>query len=264
LFIMSFLTRVLQEAYMMPRHPVAALCLFLTMEYLCAFPLCAGGEPRLTIEILRGENGNNNAVTGSSVSPVIRVSDAEGKPVRSAAVVFSAPLSGASINFAGAGPLADVLTDETGTAIAPHFAPAVANGPVEIRILATKDGLSANVSIFQMNLGVGKAIPQGDDLEVFGFTEVQTTQKARGLRGFQVLVVETAGKPVAGASVVFRVRDANNSGRWEPLNPEQAVSDSNGMAAAEMRRKPARRPLEFSVRATVGGRHATRYFILDH
>jgi hypothetical protein len=238
---------------------------FLLLQLFWIYPLRIVADPILTIEVLRGANGNNNALAGTSVSPAICVKDASGNPVPGALVVFSAPSSGASLNFAGAGPVAHVLTDETGTAIAPHSVPAGDNGPVEIRVLATRDGASANLSIFQMNLGLNQTSLSGSDLELSGFTEVVTVgTRTTKVRRFQVIVGGMAGNVVAGASVEFSVREAKDRGKWEPLNPLQELSDSDGRAAAAMRPKSGHAPLEFSVKATFDGQTATRYFMLEH
>jgi hypothetical protein len=243
---------------------IRVLCWFLVLQFLWVYPLCIVADPIFAIDVLRGANGNNNAFAGTSVSPAIRVNDASGNPIPGALVVFSAPLSGASLNFAGSGPVAHVLTDETGTAIAPHFVSTGDNGPVEIRILATKDGVSANLSVFQMNLGVNQTSLL-DDLEVSGFTELLTVgNKTSGVRRFQVAVGKMAGKVVAGASVTFSVRDARKQGKWEQLDPLQGLSDSDGRASAAMHRKSGHAPLEFSVKAAFDGQTATRYFMLEH
>ena len=233
--------------------------------------LCFGGRPgtaadlRLTIDVLRGADGNNNAFNGTSVSPVIRVKDAAGNPVPGALVVFSAPSRGPSVNFAGEGTVTQAISDESGAAIAPHFVPTGDDGPVEIRVLATKEGASANLAIFQMNLGLHQATALADELDLFGFVEVSTAgRKGPTARIFQVFAGEGPGRPVAGAKVLFSVRTEKNQGKWEALEPLQEVSGPDGLGSAVMSRKSGHTPLEFSVKAVWNGRTATRYFTREH
>jgi hypothetical protein len=237
---------------------------YLGLVLLWGGQLPVQAAPSLVIDVLRGSGGNNNALTGASVSLVIRVRDETGNPVADALVVFAAPSAGASVNFAGEGPVAQVVSDESGTAIAPHPVPTGEDGSVEIRVLATKNGDSANRSIFQMNLGIHRESALGDGLDLSRFAEIGTAErKGGGLRRFQVFVSEGSDKPVAGVSVEFMVRGEKNHAKWEELEPLQGVSGPDGWVSAALHRKPGRIPLEFSVKAVLNGQIATRYFIVE-
>jgi hypothetical protein len=264
----GFLFKRVPTAGKLPRLDYGArtVCL-LGLLFFFAGQSGVAADPKLTVEVLRGANGNNNAFNGTSVSPVVRVKDASGKPVSGALVVFYAPPEGPSVNFAGAGAVAQAVSDESGVAIAPHFVPTGDDGPVEIRVLATKEGASFNLSIFQMNLGVRRAAAPSDELDLLGFVEVSTLgRKGPAVRIFQVFAGDGPGRPVAGAKVLFSVRTTEKGpGKWEPLDPLQPVSGPDGLASALMHKKSGHTGvLEFSVTATVNGKTATRYFTRDH
>src|ERR1700682_2722221 len=89
----------------------------------CLLAMLAGGafpaEPGLVIQVLRGAGANNNAITGGATSPVVRIVTSNGAPVAGALVMFTAPSTGASVDFAGYGKVAQTVSDETGAASAP-------------------------------------------------------------------------------------------------------------------------------------------------
>jgi hypothetical protein len=245
-------------------HRIGRLCAHSGLLFFFGTLSVVAADSKLVIDVLRGAHANNNVVSGTSVSPVIQVRDGSGKPVPDALVVFAAPGAGPSVNFAGQGAIAQSVSDESGTAIAPHFVPTGDDGPVEIRIMVTKDGVSANLSVFQMNLGVHDASAPPDELDLSGFAEVSTAErKGKAPRIFQVFVTTRPDTPLPGASVHFSVRTERNPGKWDELDPLQTVSGSDGEASATMNRKSGGAPLEFSVKAVFDGRTATRYFILE-
>src|ERR1017187_474728 len=131
----------------------------------CLLPLLVGvaaaihpAAGAIRVEVLRGDGVNNNAILGEGTAPMVRVTDGNGNPVLDALVVFSAPESGASVDFGGSGPSAHGLTSDTGVVGTPPVRPVAGNGPVEIRVTASSSGQFANAIVHQMNLGVnGKA-----------------------------------------------------------------------------------------------------------
>jgi hypothetical protein len=92
------------------------------------------------VEVLRGEGANNNAILGAATSPMVRVTDGNGNPVRDALVVFDAPQSGPTADSGGSGASAHGLTSETGVVGAPAVRAVAGDGPVEIRVTASQAG----------------------------------------------------------------------------------------------------------------------------
>ena len=130
-------------------------------------PTAFAADTGLVIQVLRGAGANNNAVTGGFTSPMVRIVNSNGTPVAGALVVFMAPSTGASVDFAGNGNVAQTVSDETGSAPAPSLKPVAADGQVEIRVMATKEGRSANASHFRdESRCYGKAA--ADPPETFG------------------------------------------------------------------------------------------------
>lgn len=196
--------------------------------------------PALRIKVLRGSSSNNNMATGGSVSPAVLVMNALGKPVEGALVIFMAPSTGSSVDFSGTGPLVSVQTDETGTEVAPRIRPVGGNGPVEISVLAEKNGISANVSIYQMNLGLkidpGPA-PQELDLVIIPVSAATHHDQARKVL---LRVQDATGQPRAGARVECSWRSHSGSRSGEFGRPYVTTSNAGGDATCEMDSKSAR------------------------
>jgi hypothetical protein len=234
---------------------------------LVALAAATVGPAGLRIEVLRGAGANNNAESGSSVSPVVRIVDAAGAPVPQALVVFAAPSSGPSVEFAGHGPVAQVLSDDAGEASAPHVRPAVADGEVEIRVTATKNGGSASLSILQMNVGVEKKMGSAGDLEIVMAPETgapappQTTED-QAPRLVRFRVESPSGKPVPGVEVQVSVVAVKAPGKTRELDRFKQVSAADGQIVAVVPRHSGGDPLEIVLQAAWNGRFTTRYFEL--
>jgi len=212
----------------------------------------------LRIEILRGEGANNNAATRTATSPVVRVWDASG-PLPDALVVFTAPETGASVVFSGSGGAGEAITDQSGTAASPHVQPVGANGPVSIRVMASKNKEFAQIVIHQMNLGLGENSSRDAELNIVQLPVDDTSGEARGLT-FRVRVGDGRDRPVPGAAVVFALRKTDRSGSSVELWRAQFVSDERGEAQCTVPRRPGGARLEFEVRAALRDQAATRYF----
>jgi hypothetical protein len=254
---------MLNPAAMTKSNDLVRLCLVFT-------PLLsvAAGAADLRIEVLGGAGANNNAESGITVSPLIRVVDEAGKPVPRALVVFAAPSSGPSVEFAEHGLVAQVFSDNLGMAGAPQVHPVVADGEVEIRITVTKDGHSASTSVFQMNLGVGK---RGDPVDGLEIVMIPASGEMNPPRpdGFQsprlvrFRVEGESGKPVPGVEVEITVQAVKGPGKSRELDRYKQVSASNGQILAVIPRHTGNDPLEIVLRAGWNGRSATRYFKLE-
>jgi hypothetical protein len=215
----------------------------------------------LHIERLRGDGANNNAIVGIGVSPVVRVSDAEGRPVGGALVVFSPPPAGARVAFAGFEADATALTDESGTAAAPPMRPAGANGPLEIRVMATYAGRSAAVAVRQINLGIAAMPDDERELTVVRRSAPLAPRRKRVRDATMLVRVEDGqGRPVPLAAVLFVLRKAPAGREPEELSRQTATSAANGDAGATLPAPPGDAGLEFMVRAEFNGRRATRFF----
>ncbi len=221
---------------------------------LIALLTAAGAAGAIRVEVVRGEGSNNNAIQGGSTSPVVRVTDESGNPVREALVVFEAPTSGASVDFGGAGPSAHGLSSETGVVAAPTVRPIAGDGPVEIRVTASHAGQFANATIHQMNLGVGGAAARAQELDV-----VALPRKAPPDKTFTVRVEDSEGRPVPLA-MVFLVLRRVTGGKVEELDHQQGPTDASGQLTGEFAKLSASGTLEIMARAEFDGRRATRYF----
>ena len=215
--------------------------------------IAAAGAIR--VEVVRGEGANNNAILGAATSPMVRVTDGNGNPVRDALVVFEAPASGPSVDFGGSGPSAHGLSSETGVVGAPPARPVSGDGPVEIRVTASQAGQFANTVIHQMNLGVSGSAARARELDV-----VAVPREAPAAKSFTVRVEDSEGRPVPLANVVLVLRKVSAGGKVEELERQQGPTGENGQLTGEFAKLSAGGNLEFMARADFDGRRATRYF----
>jgi hypothetical protein len=222
-------------------------------------PLLSGQNLRL--EILHGAASNNNAASAGAAAIAVRVTDAAGKPVTGALVIFTAPSSGPSLDFAGEGPLAHTQTDESGAAVAPHDRAVGGNGPVEIEVVAEKGGDSAQASLIQMNLGLDSAqAPQVDlNVTLIGITNPRNKADPSHVN---LRIAAQDDKAVADAEVECTLRAVKASEQFEELVRTKARSNAEGQAVCALSRKAGPNAV-LVVRATMGGQSATRYFKLN-
>jgi hypothetical protein len=210
----------------------------------------------IRVEAIRGEGSNNNLAAGSATSPMVRVTDGSGNPVRDALVVFEAPAGGASVDF-GSGPSAHGISSDTGVAGAPAARPVGGDGPVEIRVTASAGGEFANAVIHQMNLGVN-AGARAQELDIVELP--RQAPPAKGPVDFGVRVLDADGKPVPWATVSLALRRTASNGKVEELERQQGPTSDSGELTGQFSKLTASGNLEFMVRAEVNGRRATRYF----
>ena len=222
-------------------------------------PLAASGG--LRIEALRGDGANNNPALGVTVSPAVRLLDASGKPVPKALIVFTGPAAGPSVEFGSEGATAEAVTDESGVAIAPRLRPVGGNGPVEIRIMASRGGEFAHFVVHQMNLGVGDAAGREAELSMTKLPEPAGSPRPSSRQSaLRVKIEDGKGRPVASADVLFILRKLPVGGKTQEVSRASAQSDSAGEAAGQAPRPSGNVPLEFCVTAVSGGRTVTAYF----
>ena len=215
----------------------------------------------LRVEVMRGEGANNNAILGSATSPMVRVTDGDGNPVRGALVVFDAPATGPSVDFGGSGPSAHALTSEAGVVGAPAVRPVGGDGPVEIRITASQSGQFANAIVHQMNLGVSGNAARAQELDVVAVPREAPAGKAPARStDFTVRVEDGEGRPVQFAAVVLVLRRLGAGGKVEELERQQGPTTETGQFAGQFTKLSASGTLEVMARADFDGRRATRYF----
>jgi hypothetical protein len=116
-------------------------------------PLRAADEP-IKITILEGEGAANNIRTRAAHDLVVTVTQADGRPVAGAAVVFTAPSQGAGGTFLDGALSTTSVTDARGQAVAKNFRPNQTAGKFEIRVSASWNGSTARTVITQFNMDV--------------------------------------------------------------------------------------------------------------
>ena len=102
------------------------------------------------LEILEGDGAIYNLRGRGFTMPRVRVTEADGQPVKGAAVTFRLPDAGPGALFAD-GRIAVVQTDDKGEAAVPPVRLNSQLGPWEIRIAATHRGAVARASVQQIN-----------------------------------------------------------------------------------------------------------------
>ncbi len=77
----------------------------------------AAAQPRLHIEILKGDGGVNTLGSDTVVQPVVQVRDRNNQPLADVAVTFTAPNDGPSATFLNGSRSITLMTDSSGEAI---------------------------------------------------------------------------------------------------------------------------------------------------
>jgi hypothetical protein len=105
----------------------------------------------LSITIVEGEGAINNVRQRVNREPIVQVEDENHKPVAGAVVVFLLPDQGASGTFANGSRMLMTTTDNQGRAAARGIRPNNQSGPMQIRVTASFQGLTASSLITQTN-----------------------------------------------------------------------------------------------------------------
>jgi len=141
----------------------------------------------LRIVIIEGDGAINNIRQRVSREPIVQVEDENRKPVAGAVVIFSLPEQGASGTFANGSKMLMTVTDNTGRARATGIRPNDQTGPMQLRVSASLQGLTATAVITQTNVaGAAAAGAAG--------TGLSTTAK-------WLIVVGIAGGATAGGII---------------------------------------------------------------
>ena len=157
----------------------------------------------LSINIVEGEGAINNIRQRVNREPIVQVEDQNHKPVAGAVVVFFLPDSGASGTFPDGSRMLMAVTDNQGRAGARGIRPNNQSGPLQIRVTANFQGLTASSVITQTNLaGAASA----------GFAGLSTAAKL-------AIILGVAGGAAAAGAIV-----ATHSGGGSPTPSTVSLS----------------------------------------
>src|SRR5215475_13985079 len=135
--------------------PLAILCEMVVLYAGLAQPSTA--QAKLRIVVVEGEGAKNVAQQIAPKQLIVRVLDANDRPVEGAAVTFKAPANGPSGDFSDDSKSIRVLTDTDGVANAGPYHPNAARGVYPIQVRAEFQRALATVNISQMNVVQGKS-----------------------------------------------------------------------------------------------------------
>jgi len=118
--------------------------------------LAAQSEVGLRLQIVQGEGSRNIIGQTAAVPIAVRVTDRNDQPIAGAAVIFTAPDSGASGDFDGEVTFR-AMTDEKGTATLKNYRPNRVEGRYPILVQAEYMGELATGIMVQNNVVVKKS-----------------------------------------------------------------------------------------------------------
>jgi len=136
--------------------PASMRVVFAVLLILCNLlgaPAFGQAPPVLNIVIVEGEGAINNVKQRVNRDPIVQVEDENHRPIAGAAVVFFLPDQGASGTFVNGSRTLTVTTDAQGRAVATGIRPNNTNGPMQIRVTASFQGVTASAVINQTNTG---------------------------------------------------------------------------------------------------------------
>jgi hypothetical protein len=154
----------------------------------------------LSITIVEGEGAINNVRQRVNREPIVQVEDQNHKPIAGAVVVFFLPDGGATGAFPDGSRMLMTVTDNQGRAAARGIRPNNQSGPLQIRVTASFQGLSASSAIAQTNVA---AAASGS-----GFAGLSTAVKV-------AIILGIAGG-AAAAGVVIATHGGSSSSSSTP------------------------------------------------
>jgi hypothetical protein len=187
--------------------PRVSLVLLISLNLLRA-PAWAQAPTGLSINIVEGEGAVNNIRQRVNREPIVQVEDQNHKPIAGAVVIFFLPDSGASGAFPDGSHMLMTVTDNQGRATARGIRPNNQSGPMQIRVTASFQGLTASSVITQTNLA-GAATASG-------FAGLSTAAKL-------VIILGIAGGAAAAGAIV-----ATHTGGSSSSAPPSTVTLSPG------------------------------------
>jgi hypothetical protein len=115
----------------------------------------------LRIVIVEGDGAINNVRQRVNREPIVQVEDENRKPVAGAVVLFFLPEQGPSGTFANGSRMLMAITDNQGQARASGIRPNNQSGPLQMRVTASFQGLTASAVITQTNVAGAAAASAG-------------------------------------------------------------------------------------------------------
>ncbi len=175
-----------------PVRPLMAVILSLVMALPPAWAQEAGAIKALNIVIVEGEGAINNVRQRVAREPIAEVTDENKKPVAGALVTFMLPGNGPGGVFANGSNTLTVTTDNAGRAVARGLRVNNQQGPFQVRVSASHQGLTTSTSFTMTNAAVAAAAA------------------GIGLAAKLWIALAVAGAAAAGTAVYVNQRDSSN------------------------------------------------------
>lgn len=175
-----------------PVRPLMAVILSLVMALPPAWAQEAGAIKALNIVIVEGEGAINNVRQRVAREPIAEVTDENKKPVAGALVTFMLPGNGPGGVFANGSNTLTVTTDNAGRAVARGLRVNNQQGPFQVRVSASHQGLTTSTSFTMTNAAVAAAAT------------------GIGLAAKLWIALAVAGAAAAGTAVYVNQRDSSN------------------------------------------------------
>jgi hypothetical protein len=141
--------------------PRVLLVLLVVLNLLRAPAWAQQAPTGLSITIIEGEGAINNIRQRVNREPIVQVEDENHRPIAGAVVVFLLPNQGASGTFPDGSRMLMTVTNNQGRATARGIRPNNQNGPLQIQVTASFQGLTASSIITQTNLAGAAAASAG-------------------------------------------------------------------------------------------------------
>lgn len=138
-------------------RPLMAVTLSLLMALPPAWAQEAGAIKALNIVIVEGAGAINNVRQRVAREPIAEVTDENRKPVAGALVTFMLPGNGPGGVFANGSNTFTATTDNAGRAVARGLRINNQQGPFQVRVSASHQGLTTSTSFTMTNAAVAAA-----------------------------------------------------------------------------------------------------------
>src|SRR5689334_14707788 len=132
--------------------PIVFLCQLLAFNSVWALPVTQQG---LQIVVTEGSGAKNVTEQIAARPLTVRIQDANNRPVAGATVIFTAPQTGPSGEFANDSRIVQVMTGADGVASAGPFHPNGIEGTYQIVVRAEYQRQTTSATILQTNISKG-------------------------------------------------------------------------------------------------------------
>src|SRR5262249_29115929 len=136
------------------RSVVVLLCPLLLLQPL--FARQPGAQSSIRIVVVRGDRARNVIEQIPAEPLTVRVEGLSRQPIVGATVIFTAPSTGPSGQFANGSAIVNVTTNQDGLAVAEGYHPNGIAGSYLIQLRAQYQGQLASLAIEQTNIEAGK------------------------------------------------------------------------------------------------------------